>query len=120
MLTTTLRKATSATVMARACTLVSPAAVANTVAMRFSSNNPFRPKGPSPMPLGDPKEQAEFERLVREFNEAPATTEHPDARSPVLPEFEGDTNPVTGEIGGPKREPVRYGEWSFGGKVVDF
>ncbi|KAF9163333.1 putative mitochondrial protein, conserved [Actinomortierella ambigua] len=116
MLTTTLRSATSTAVMAR----IAPVATAATIAKRFSSNKGFRPQAPAPMPLGDPKEQAEFERLVREFNEAPATADHPDARAPVLPEFEGDTNPATGEIGGPKREPVRYGEWSFGGKVVDF
>ena len=42
-----------------------------------------------------------------------------------LAEFEGDVNPVTGEQGGPKREPVgRWGEddgdWSFKGRVSDF
>ena len=45
---------------------------------------------------------------------------HPDARKPIKPEFEGDVNPVTGERGGPKRDPLRHGDWSFGGKVTDF
>ncbi|KAL2160724.1 hypothetical protein VTH06DRAFT_921, partial [Thermothelomyces fergusii] len=39
------------------------------------------------------------------------------------PEFEGDRNPVTGEIGGPKNEPLRWGsqgDWSFNGRVTDF
>ncbi|PFH51532.1 hypothetical protein AMATHDRAFT_103988, partial [Amanita thiersii Skay4041] len=48
---------------------------------------------------------------------------HPDARQPVKPEFDGDTNPLTGEMGGPKREPVKTwveGDWSFQGRVSDF
>jgi len=51
---------------------------------------------------------------------------HPDAREPLTAEFHGDINPITGEKGGPKREPVgRWGEdpggdWSFKGRVSDF
>ncbi|TFL04447.1 hypothetical protein BDV98DRAFT_562254 [Pterulicium gracile] len=51
---------------------------------------------------------------------------HPDAPKPILAEFEGDINPVTGEEGGPKREPVRQwggdstGDWSQKGRVTDF
>ncbi|KAL7898942.1 hypothetical protein HDV63DRAFT_405625 [Trichoderma sp. SZMC 28014] len=39
------------------------------------------------------------------------------------PEFEGDKNPKTGEIGGPKNEPLRWGgdgDWSYNGRVTDF
>ncbi|KYK58500.1 hypothetical protein DCS_05516 [Drechmeria coniospora] len=39
------------------------------------------------------------------------------------PEFEGDVNPKTGEVGGPKREPLRWGsqgDWSYNGRVTDF
>ncbi|KAK6360333.1 putative mitochondrial protein, conserved [Orbilia blumenaviensis] len=36
------------------------------------------------------------------------------------PLFEGDKNPVTGEVGGPKTEPTKYGDWSFNGRVTDF
>lgn len=39
------------------------------------------------------------------------------------PEFQGDTNPKTGEIGGPKNEPLRWGgnsDWSFNGRATDF
>ncbi|SPQ27065.1 a079654b-94b9-4b81-b518-38e48885ac90 [Thermothielavioides terrestris] len=39
------------------------------------------------------------------------------------PEFEGDRNPRTGEVGGPKNEPLRWGstgDWSFNGRVTDF
>lgn len=39
------------------------------------------------------------------------------------PEFEGDKNPKTGEVGGPKTEPLRWGsagDWSYNGRVTDF
>lgn len=39
------------------------------------------------------------------------------------PEFDGDTNPKTGEVGGPKNEPLRWGsggDWSYNGRVTDF
>lgn len=39
------------------------------------------------------------------------------------PEFEGDVNPRTGEVGGPKNEPLRWGaggDWSYNGRVTDF
>lgn len=41
----------------------------------------------------------------------------------MKPEFEGDTNPKTGEVGGPKNEPLRWGhegDWSYNGRVTDF
>ena len=48
---------------------------------------------------------------------------HPDIRRGVQPEFEGERNPKTGEIGGPKNEPLRWGgnvDWSYNGRVTDF
>ena len=39
------------------------------------------------------------------------------------PEFKGDVNPKTGEVGGPKNEPLRWGgagDWSYNGRVTDF
>ncbi|RPA87322.1 hypothetical protein BJ508DRAFT_410830 [Ascobolus immersus RN42] len=48
---------------------------------------------------------------------------HPDYRRGAEPEFEGDVNPKTGEVGGPKREPVRKwieGDWSYNGRATDF
>ncbi|EPE03035.1 fmp21-like protein [Ophiostoma piceae UAMH 11346] len=39
------------------------------------------------------------------------------------PEFEGERNPRTGEVGGPKNEPLRWGaagDWSYNGRVTDF
>lgn len=40
--------------------------------------------------------------------------------SKTIPEFEGDVNPKTGEIGGPKQDPLKHGDWSFNGRVTDF
>src|SRR2546423_3010484 len=34
---------------------------------------------------------------------------HPNVRRGAPPEFEGDKNPKTGEMGGPKNEPLRWG-----------
>jgi hypothetical protein len=51
---------------------------------------------------------------------------HPNMRRGAPPEFEGDVNPKTGEIGGPKNEPLRWGsthnsgDWSYNGRVTDF
>ncbi|KAK4243063.1 Lactonase, 7-bladed beta-propeller-domain-containing protein [Corynascus novoguineensis] len=44
-------------------------------------------------------------------------------RQGAPPEFDGDKNPKTGEVGGPKNEPLRWGgqsDWSFNGRVTDF
>lgn len=102
---------------------------------RSEHNNPFtRRPGPPSLP---PEDQKEFEELVRKaqapLSVSPKThttgandavvevaERHPDARTPLPPEFKGDVNPVTGERGGPKREPVKHNDWSFGGKVTDF
>lgn len=89
---------------------------------------------PSPLPL--PREdQREFEELLRKAQTPLAASSaqpeidlvnHPDARLPVTPEFEGEVNPTTGEKGGPKREPIKRwgadpgGDWSFKGRVSDF
>lgn len=89
---------------------------------------------PSP-PLLPREQQREFEELQRaaqmplSSSRAEAEAElalHPDARKPLKPDFEGDTNPITGEQGGPKTEPVAKwaeaddGDWSFKGRVSDF
>ncbi|EJT71691.1 hypothetical protein GGTG_10945 [Gaeumannomyces tritici R3-111a-1] len=97
--------------------------------------------GPAP-PRLPAAEQAEFERLQREAasvgdailaeqpeaaavttaeEEAPATSGG--IRRGAPPEFDGDVNPKTGEVGGPKNEPLRWGaagDYSFNGRVTDF
>ncbi|KAJ1536514.1 hypothetical protein HK405_015184, partial [Cladochytrium tenue] len=75
-----------------------------------------------PPPLGDPALQREFEDLVRRRAEADAAAasseaatadvRHPDAEKEPLRGWEGDRNPHTGEVGGPKGpEPTRFGDW---------
>lgn len=40
---------------------------------------------------------------------------------PTLPSFPNNTNPNTGEVGGPRGpEPTRYGDWERKGRVTDF
>lgn len=83
---------------------------------------------PAP-PALPPHLQREFDELVRraqtpaapgvklesEADGANASTAdpeqemHPDLRRKPKPEFEGDRNPVTGEVGGPKIEPLKHG-----------
>ena len=95
-----------------------------------SARGPLNRPSPPSLPR---EQQREFEELVRKAQAPLARKEdaeaelslHPDARPPVTPEFEGEVNPVTGEQGGPKREPVKQwvedgGDWSFKGRVSDF
>lgn len=97
-------------------------------------SNPFT-AGPAP-PRLPTEEQAIFDDLLRRSTgafstprvsqaeeESGAEERHPDAPVGVKPEFEGDTNPRTGEVGGPKNEPLRWGsggDWSYSGRVTDF
>jgi hypothetical protein len=93
--------------------------------------------GPPKLPRA---EQREFERLVAAASTSGAfstppdqepkvaaavsgTTEqtaHPDARRTPKPDFDGERNPVTGEIGGPKKDPLLHREWTYGGRATDF
>ncbi|KAL8861796.1 MAG: hypothetical protein Q9178_001665 [Gyalolechia marmorata] len=46
---------------------------------------------------------------------------HPDVRRGAKLDFEGERNPKTGEVGGPKNDPLRWGgDWSYNGRVTDF
>ncbi|GAA6009792.1 hypothetical protein JCM11491_000815 [Sporobolomyces phaffii] len=106
----------------------------------FATLGPSRPLAaafnrPAP-PALPPQQQREFEELIRRQN-APASAPipgtadlaqpeqgelelHPDYRAKPKPQFEGSKNPETGEVGGPKNEPLQHGDWSYGGKVTDF
>jgi hypothetical protein len=78
---------------------------------------------PAPLPLGDKKKQQEMLDLIRKKQaemEASDREMHPDAYKKPEPEFEGNVNPKTGEVNGPKNEPLKHGDWSFGGRVTDF
>jgi hypothetical protein len=80
---------------------------------------------PAPPALGR-KEQKEFEDLVKSYV-APASMPehkeavmseaeedeavmHPQFRQKPKAKFEGETNPETGEVGGPKHEPLAHGK----------
>ncbi|KAJ5463920.1 Protein of unknown function DUF1674 [Penicillium sp. IBT 31633x] len=100
------------------------------------------PFSDSPAPPRLPKEEQEiFEQLQKRSTGAFSTPQvnqspqagiqadgsggelHPDAPKGLQPEFEGEKNPKTGEVGGPKNEPLRWGaggDWSYGGRVTDF
>ncbi|KAK9366684.1 hypothetical protein V1509DRAFT_628768 [Lipomyces kononenkoae] len=72
--------------------------------------------------VGPDQEQPESEALE---NHAAAKTMSGDGvqrayTGRTIPEFEGDVNPKTGEIGGPKQDPLRHGDYSFNGRVTDF
>ena len=78
-----------------------------------------------------PGSQAKQEEVEEDIDARVAATGkgeelHPDVRRGAKPEFEGDINPKTGEVGGPKNEPLRWGstgergDWSYNGRVTDF
>lgn len=102
--------------------------VSTTLSYRIpqSQDPPTEYERPSPPRL--PKHlQEEFEQLQKQAETNPTGNVsrdgrelHPDMRRPVQAEFTGDRNPVTGEVGGPKTEPTKHGDWSYGGRASDF
>ena len=95
------------------------------ISRSLASKPPLPRPAPHPLP---PEQQRQFEALQRQAEasaNAGAEERHPDAPGPLKAEFDGDINPVTGERGGPKREPIHRwvreeGDWSFKGRVSDF
>lgn len=81
-----------------------------------SSNKSNRPLSPK---------MEEFQKKLREKTPIGKLDEidgpHPYAEKEPLKSWPNDTNPITGEIGGPKGpEPTRYGDWERKGRVSDF
>ena len=81
-------------------------------------------QSPHTKPAAEPSTEQKIENINAKV-EARGNGEelHPDVRRGVLPEFEGERNPKTGETGGPKNEPLRWGggvDWSYNGRVTDF
>lgn len=67
----------------------------------------------------------EFQKKLREKTPIGKLDEiegaHPYAEKEPLQPFPNDTNPITGEVGGPRGpEPTRYGDWERKGRVSDF
>lgn len=100
-----------------------PRFIRKATSLRFASSAP--PLGSAPAPPRLPKEdQEEFERLQKQANQSRFVNDeevamHPQFRKPYA-DFEGEKNPETGEIGGPKQDPLRHGDYSFNGRVTDF
>lgn len=121
---------------------LSTRSLSSTSTLRKSDDADKPAHGSIPAPPRLPKEEQEvFEKLQKQSTGAFSTSSssdsepsevkksdkgeelHPDTRVGVRPEFEGEKNPKTGEIGGPKNEPLRWGaqgDWSYSGRVTDF
>jgi hypothetical protein len=100
---------------------------------------PIKRQGPMPLPR---KEQAEFDALVKAAQgpgvslddaRAQAQSKTPASNADLIAhrdlrrttskkEFDGEVNPKTGEVGGPKRDPFHAGDgdWQYSGRVTDF
>ena len=94
-----------------------------------NSNHPTRSKpqinqSPHAEPAAEPSTGERVENINAKVEASGQGDElHPDVRRGALPEFEGERNPKTGETGGPKNEPLRWGggvDWSYNGRVTDF
>ncbi|EEB05680.2 hypothetical protein SJAG_00703 [Schizosaccharomyces japonicus yFS275] len=70
---------------------------------------------PTPPPLNK-KAQYDWIQQQREAAKRPVDVVH----RPKQETFEGNQNPETGEINGPKEDPLKHGDYSFGGRVTDF
>lgn len=69
---------------------------------------------PQPLPLQNHKDQKEMEQLIERGGTHKSHTK-------LKNDFEGEVNPRTGEIGGPKgKEPTRFGDWEKNGRISDF
>lgn len=108
------------------CTLSSSAPpVSSSSPSSAASSQPTSPisrPGPPPLP---PAQQREFEALQKAAQtvdlSAPDGEVHRDLRRSPKPDFKGEVNPKTGEVGGPKRDPLLYEkEWTYGGRATDF
>lgn len=74
-------------------------------------------------PLSQPEQETEAQINARVEADGEGEELHPNVRRGAKPEFEGDVNPKTGEVGGPKNEPLRWGhggDWSYNGRCTDF
>lgn len=76
--------------------------------------------------VGESPRLREFRKKLRERAPIEKLDEleegkHPYQEQDPLKPFPNNTNPETGEIGGPRGpEPTRYGDWERKGRVTDF
>lgn len=86
----------------------------------MSSSSQFKPAAPAPPSLSA-KDQKEWQALQKAAEtKGQQVYFHPDVRRKPQPDFEGERNPATGESGGPKNDPLRHGDYSYGGRCTDF
>ncbi|KAL0112435.1 hypothetical protein PUN28_012045 [Cardiocondyla obscurior] len=87
------------------------------VARSFSSENTETDESPRLREFRKKlRERAPIEKLD-ELEEG----KHPYQEKEPLKAFPNNTNPETGEVGGPRGpEPTRYGDWERKGRVTDF
>ncbi|XP_055642623.1 succinate dehydrogenase assembly factor 4, mitochondrial-like [Toxorhynchites rutilus septentrionalis] len=83
----------------------------------------FSSKPPTEKPLSPRMEQ--FQKKLREKTPIGKLDEivgkHPYQEKEPLEPWPNNTNPNTGEVGGPRGpEPTRYGDWERKGRVSDF
>ena len=89
--------------------------IKNTIKCYFSTGRIPPPNTPRPISLGNSKDQKEMDRLIRSGGTQQTII------TKEKKEFEGEKNPETGEVGGPKgKEPTRFGDWEKNGRISDF
>jgi hypothetical protein len=89
--------------------------IRSTIKCYFSNGRIPPPDTPRPVPLENLNDQKEMDRLIR----SGGTQQTIIAKEKK--EFEGEKNPETGEVGGPKgKEPTRFGDWEKNGRISDF
>ena len=90
--------------------------IKNNIRIKWFSSIKVPPRDyPRPLPLQNQNDQREMEGLIR--SGGPQQTRIIKDKK----EFEGDQNPNTGEVGGPKgKEPTRFGDWEKNGRISDF
>lgn len=89
--------------------------IRKTIKCYFSSGGIPSPGTPRPVPLGNSKDQKEMDKLIRSGGTQQTII------TKEKKEFEGEKNPETGEVGGPKgKEPTRFGDWEKNGRISDF
>ncbi|XP_011556327.3 succinate dehydrogenase assembly factor 4, mitochondrial [Plutella xylostella] len=87
---------------------------------RSHGTNPETAKGDAKT---ESKRLAEFRKKLRETTSITDLGEQSEAapKEDALPPWPENTNPHTGEVGGPRGpEPTRYGDWERKGRVSDF
>ncbi|KAH8770008.1 hypothetical protein F5883DRAFT_416757 [Diaporthe sp. PMI_573] len=101
------------------------------VADRLADPTPLPHEQPSVSPASTTRHTTTPDTAAAAATSPSTTTSPPQADEPATggvwrgapPEFDGEKNPRTGEVGGPKTEPLRWGsagDWSYNGRVTDF